>query len=43
VPGSAFTDSDLYDDYMRFCIAREDEILHSAFGKIREVISNNPS
>src|ERR1043166_7616773 len=27
VPGGAFADNDLYDNYMRFCIAREDEIL----------------
>jgi aminotransferase len=38
VPGSAFADSDLYDNYMRFCIAREDEILGSALEKIRKVM-----
>jgi aminotransferase len=38
VPGSAFADSDDYDNYMRFCIAREDEILTSAFGKLQQAI-----
>ena len=38
VPGSAFADSDLYDNYMRFCIAREDEILSSALERIRKAI-----
>jgi aminotransferase len=39
VPGSAFADSDLFDDYMRFCIAREDDVLQSALDKIRNAIS----
>jgi aminotransferase len=39
VPGSAFADSDEFDDYMRFCIAREDDVLESALGKIRKAIS----
>ena len=39
VPGSAFADSDHYDCYMRFCIAREDDILQSAFDKIQRVLS----
>ena len=38
VPGSAFADSDLYDNHMRFCIAREDEILCSALEKIHKAI-----
>ena len=38
VPGSAFADSDSYDCYMRFCIAREDEILCSALEKIHKAI-----
>jgi aminotransferase len=41
VPGSAFADSDVFDDYMRFCIAREDEVLDSALGKLREALSEN--
>lgn len=39
VPGSAFADSDLFDDYMRFCIAREDDVLRGALNKIRNAIS----
>jgi len=39
VPGSAFADSDLFDNYMRFCIAREDDVLQSALDKIRKAIS----
>ena len=39
VPGSAFADSDRFDDYMRFCIAREDDVLQSALNKIRQAIS----
>jgi aspartate/methionine/tyrosine aminotransferase len=39
VPGSAFADSDEFDDYMRFCIAREDDVLESALSKIRKAIS----
>jgi aminotransferase len=39
VPGSAFADSDLFDDHMRFCIAREDDVLQIALNKIRQAIS----
>jgi aminotransferase len=39
VPGSAFADSDLFDDHMRFCIAREDDVLRGALNKIRQAIS----
>ncbi len=39
VPGSAFSDSDSHDNYMRFCIAREDEILQTALEKIQNAIS----
>jgi len=35
VPGSAFGDSDSCDNYMRFCIAREDEVLQIALDKLR--------
>lgn len=35
VPGNAFANSDLFDNYLRFCIAREDEILHSALDKLQ--------
>jgi len=39
VPGSAFADSDLFDDHMRFCIAREDDVLQGALNKIQKAIS----
>lgn len=39
VPGSAFTDSDNWDTYMRFCIAREDHILDAALGKLHNAIT----
>jgi aminotransferase len=39
VPGSAFTDRDDWDSHMRLCIAREDEILESAFGRLQKVLS----
>jgi len=39
VPGSAFADCDAYDQHMRFCIAREDEVLHRALGKLLEAVS----
>jgi aminotransferase len=38
VPGSAFAESDEFDNYMRFCIAREDAVLESALTKIRQAI-----
>ena len=34
VPGSAFTDSSTWDNYMRLCIAREDDVLDGALAKI---------
>jgi aminotransferase len=39
VPGNAFADSGVFDNYMRFCIAREDEILQSALGTLQETLS----
>ncbi|HLL73634.1 MAG TPA: pyridoxal phosphate-dependent aminotransferase [Pyrinomonadaceae bacterium] len=39
VPGSAFTDSDRWDNYMRLCIAREDHILDAALGKLRDALT----
>jgi aspartate/methionine/tyrosine aminotransferase len=39
VPGSAFTDSDVWDSYMRICIAREDNILEGALGKITSFLA----
>jgi aspartate/methionine/tyrosine aminotransferase len=39
VPGSAFTDGDTWDDFMRICVAREDEILESALGKLERALA----
>jgi len=39
VPGSAFTDSDIWDNYMRLCIAREDHILDAALGKLHGALT----
>ncbi len=39
VPGSAFGDGDRCDNYMRFCIAREDEILQGALDKLRNALA----
>lgn len=39
VPGSAFTDSDVWDNYMRLCIAREDHILDAALGKLQNALT----
>jgi aminotransferase len=39
VPGNAFTDGDAWDDFMRICIAREDEILESALGKLERALA----
>jgi aminotransferase len=38
VPGSAFADSPTWDDHMRLCIAREDDILHTALGKLQSAL-----
>ncbi|HET7285843.1 MAG TPA: pyridoxal phosphate-dependent aminotransferase [Pyrinomonadaceae bacterium] len=38
VPGGAFADSDEHDNYMRLCIAREDEVLFGALEKIKTAI-----
>ena len=40
VPGNAFADSDKYDRYIRFCIAREDEILHGAMRKLEDALAD---
>jgi aminotransferase len=39
VPGGAFADSDEHDNYMRLCIAREDEVLYGALDKIKTAVS----
>ena len=38
VPGGAFADSDAYDNYMRLCIAREDEVLRGALERILSAV-----
>jgi aminotransferase len=38
VPGGAFAESDQHDNYMRLCIAREDEILQGALNKIQSAL-----
>ncbi len=38
VPGGAFADSAAHDNYMRLCIAREDDVLHGALEKIRQAV-----
>jgi aminotransferase len=37
-PGSAFADTDTWDDYVRICIAREDSILEGAMEKLQKVL-----
>lgn len=39
VPGSAFADSDQFDNCMRFCIAREENILQGALSTIQKTVS----
>jgi aminotransferase len=36
VPGSAFADSDRWNSFMRFCLAREDEILENSLKRISD-------
>lgn len=43
VPGSAFTDSDVWDNYMRLCIAREDHILDVALSKLHGALTRGLS
>src|SRR5215467_12326198 len=38
VPGSAFADTEEHDNYMRFCIAREDIILQGALERIQNAV-----
>jgi aminotransferase len=39
VPGSAFADTDEWDRYLRVCIAREDEVLRGALGRLTSALS----
>ena len=41
VPGSAFADGDQWDNYMRLCIAREDEVLQGALGKLQDAVETS--
>ena len=41
VPGSAFTDRDEWNNYMRICIAREDGVLHSALDRLKSALTAN--
>jgi aminotransferase len=41
VPGSAFADSDQFNNCMRFCIAREDDILQGALDKLQKTVSES--
>jgi aminotransferase len=38
VPGSAFADSDYWNNYMRLCIAREDGVLQGALDKLQSAL-----
>ncbi|HZS45749.1 MAG TPA: pyridoxal phosphate-dependent aminotransferase [Blastocatellia bacterium] len=38
-PGSAFSDGDDWDNHMRICIAREDNVLDGALEKLRKVMT----
>ena len=40
VPGGAFADSSAHDNYMRLCIAREDDILHGALQRLKDAIQD---
>jgi aspartate/methionine/tyrosine aminotransferase len=39
VPGGAFADSEQHDNYMRLCIAREDDILKGALERITKAVT----
>jgi aspartate/methionine/tyrosine aminotransferase len=39
VPGSAFADTDAWDDCMRICIAREDDVLETALSKLQTALA----
>lgn len=38
-PGAAFADTDIWDAYVRVCIAREDSVLDGAMQKLRSTLS----
>ena len=41
VPGSAFADGDQWNNYMRLCIAREDEVLQGALDKLQSAVATS--
>jgi aminotransferase len=43
VPGSAFADSEEWNDYMRLCIAREDGVLQSALDRLKSALMQTSS
>ena len=43
VPGSAFADSDEWNNYMRLCIAREDGVLQSALDRLKSALTQTSS
>jgi len=38
-PGSAFADTDRWDNFVRICIAREDSMLDGAMTKLKTVLT----
>jgi hypothetical protein len=38
VPGGAFAESEAHENYMRLCIAREDDVLSGALQKILKAV-----
>lgn len=40
VPGSAFADGDRWENYMRLCIAREDEMLQGALDRLQSALKS---
>ncbi|HMJ08114.1 MAG TPA: pyridoxal phosphate-dependent aminotransferase [Pyrinomonadaceae bacterium] len=38
-PGAAFADTDMWDSYVRICIARQDAVLEGAMAKLQGVLS----
>ncbi|MFN2511910.1 MAG: pyridoxal phosphate-dependent aminotransferase [Pyrinomonadaceae bacterium] len=41
VPGSAFADGDRWENYMRLCIARDDEMLQGALDKLQSALKSD--
>ncbi|HKR59565.1 MAG TPA: aminotransferase class I/II-fold pyridoxal phosphate-dependent enzyme, partial [Pyrinomonadaceae bacterium] len=43
VPGSAFAESNEWNNYMRLCIAREDEVLQTALDRLKSALMQSSS